>query len=305
MELENNFYREILDNLYDAVYFVDKDKKITYWNKGAERLTGYDKGEVLGHCCSDNLLIHVDDKGNEICKTGCPLAETIKDGQSREAELYLKHKDGHRLPVLIRVTPLKNEKNEIFGGIEIFSDNSSKVSYLGRIKSLQKLALMDSLTGLFNKRFMEIKLKSCLTESQTSGIPMGVFICGVDRLGKINDKYSKTIGDKMLKTVAKTLMLNSKVLDYLGRWSGDEFMGIVMNVEEGHLFTIANAFRVLVDKSKFLIHLDFVHVTISVGTKMAHREDSVSTLVDRADELLKMSKISGRNKVTIKSKEIM
>jgi diguanylate cyclase (GGDEF)-like protein len=249
--------------------------------------------------------MHVDDQGNSICESGCPLTKTIEDGQQREAELFLKHKDGHRIPVLIRVTPLKNANNDIIGGIEIFSDNSTKLHCLDRLKSLQKLAFTDPLTGLFNKRFMDIKLKTCLTESQSNLIPMGVFLCGIDRLGKINDKYGNPIGDKMLESVAKTLMHNSKALDHLGRWRGDEFLGIVMNVDEGHLFTIANTLRALTDKSIIRVQQDTVHLTISVGATMVHRDDSVNSLIERTNTLLKMSKASGRNKVTIKSKEIM
>ena len=71
-----NFYHTILDNLYDGVYFVDLDRKITYWNKGAERITGYTAGEVVGNRCFDNILMHVDSRGTLLCKDLCPLAAT-------------------------------------------------------------------------------------------------------------------------------------------------------------------------------------------------------------------------------------
>ena len=55
-----NFYATLLDNLYDGVYFVNRERQITLWNKAAERITGFTKAEVLGKRCADNLLRHVD-----------------------------------------------------------------------------------------------------------------------------------------------------------------------------------------------------------------------------------------------------
>ena len=74
MAEDQNFYKNIIDNLYDGVYFVDPDRKITYWNRGAERITGFKAGEVLGRSCRDNILNHVTGNGIHLCLTNCPLA---------------------------------------------------------------------------------------------------------------------------------------------------------------------------------------------------------------------------------------
>ncbi len=63
----SDFYREVLDNLYDGVYYVDPHRRITFWNKAAENITGYSRQEVLGRKCSDNLLVHVNDQGAGLC----------------------------------------------------------------------------------------------------------------------------------------------------------------------------------------------------------------------------------------------
>ena len=71
-DISPNFYATLLDNLYDGVYFVDRDRRITFWNKAAERITGFTKAEVLGKRCADNLLRHVDERGNPLCEGACP-----------------------------------------------------------------------------------------------------------------------------------------------------------------------------------------------------------------------------------------
>lgn len=72
-----NFYKELLGNMYDGVYFVDRDRRIAYWNKGAERITGYQTDAVIGKCCRDNLLVHVNEAGRLLCKTGGPLYRNL------------------------------------------------------------------------------------------------------------------------------------------------------------------------------------------------------------------------------------
>src|SRR5512142_1670458 len=123
MTEEKDFYKDIIDNLYDGVYFVDRDRVITYWNKGAERITGYKAAQVIGRACRDNVLNHVTADGTELCDAECPLAACMWDGKVREADVFLHHADGHRVPVLGRAAPLRDEAGNITGAVETFSSD--------------------------------------------------------------------------------------------------------------------------------------------------------------------------------------
>jgi PAS domain S-box-containing protein len=113
------FYKSILDNMYDGVYFIDLDRRITYWNKGAERITGYGSGEVLGTRCSDNVLMHVDEEGNPLCSTDtCPAVGSMQAAEDCEAEVYLHHKGGHRVPIITRISPLI-DNGDVRGAVEV------------------------------------------------------------------------------------------------------------------------------------------------------------------------------------------
>jgi PAS domain S-box-containing protein len=151
MSLEKDSYERIIENLYDGLYFVDRDRVITYWNKGAERISGFTADEVVGKSCADNILTHVDSQGNSLCTGMCPLAATIADGKLREAELYMHHKDGHRIPVSVRVSTLTDKDGIIIGGVELFTDISNQEATKLRVKELEKLALLDNLTQLANR----------------------------------------------------------------------------------------------------------------------------------------------------------
>ena len=109
IEINGEFFKSVLEHIYDGVYVVDAERKLLYWNKAAELISGYSYTDVVGHYCWDNILQHVNDEGCNLCKTGCPLEQTIKDGRSRKDLVYLHHKNGHRVPVFVRVNPIKDD----------------------------------------------------------------------------------------------------------------------------------------------------------------------------------------------------
>jgi PAS domain S-box-containing protein len=112
----------VLDSLYDGVYIVNRRRQILFWNRGAEKITGYSATEVTGSRCADKILDHIDADGNLLCFSDCPLLKAIRTGQEIEAKVYPLHKDGHRFPTLTHVAPIRNEKGKIIAGIEIFRD---------------------------------------------------------------------------------------------------------------------------------------------------------------------------------------
>ncbi|MEW6109759.1 MAG: GAF domain-containing protein [Nitrospirota bacterium] len=99
-------YHQILDNVADGVYFVGNDRKILFWNKGAERITGYSPDEAVGKACYDDFLKHEDEKGNALCDAGCPLVVGQEKKTPIRRNLFLKAKDGRRVLVEENISPL-------------------------------------------------------------------------------------------------------------------------------------------------------------------------------------------------------
>jgi PAS domain S-box-containing protein len=151
----DDLYKRILDSLYDGVYLVDPDRRITYWNLGAERITGYRADEAVGRRCQDDFLVHMDDRGNSLCLNGCPLSWTMANGQPQETEVYLQHKDGYRVPISVRATPIRDGTGRVVGAVEVFSDNSRIAAMTDLNKELRQLSLLDPLTEIGNRRFLE------------------------------------------------------------------------------------------------------------------------------------------------------
>ncbi len=295
---DQDFYRDLLDNLSDGVYFTDRENRITYWNKGAERLTGFHKEEVLGRRCKDNILMHVDATGKSLCSQGCPLAQTMADRQPREQEVYLRTKDGHRLPVLVKASPIVDPSGEVRGAVEVFSSNSAKAEILERLAEMERNALLDTLTGLANRRYMEMQLRSRLEEFHRNQWLFGVVYVDVDHFKDVNDRFGHEAGDKTLRMVGQTLEKSSRFSDQVGRWGGDEFLVIISNVSTRRLSDVAERLRMLVEYSGFM-QMGLVEVTVSVGAAEVREDDSAESLVNRADQNLYLAKQSGRNRVCL------
>ena len=294
---ETHDFQEIIENLYDGLYLVTKKRKITYWNKAAERITGFSTDEVVGISCSDNILIHVDEQGNQMCKNLCPLASTMKDGKSREAELFLHHKDGYRVPVLVRTTP-HYENGEIVGGIELFKDNSSTNKLRFEFEKLKKLSMFDFLTKIPNRQYLDSQIEAHLQNAKNK-IPFGLLFIDIDHFKLVNDNYGHDAGDEVLKIVAQTLLHSVRPFDSVCRWGGEEFASIHPNSDSTLLMKIAERFRMLVKNSKLEVNGEEIQVTVSVGGTIAEGRDTCSSIIKRADSLMYTSKEEGRDRVTI------
>jgi len=298
MQNENSFYKMLLDNLHDGVYFVDEDRKISYWNKGAERITGFMSAEVLGKQCSEDILRHVDRQGKVLCMGACPLACTIADGTERNAEIFLHHKKGHRVPIFMRAAPIRDNGGAIVGGVEIFTDMTPAAAALERVAEFERLAYIDSLTEVANRRYTEITLNTRFEEMQRYGWPFGVVFVDIDRFKDINDRYGHDRGDEVLKMVSRTLQNSVRSFDLVGRWGGEEFIAVIANVDREQLLATVNRFRLLVEQSS-ISSVPGLRVTISLGATLARPGDDMTTIIKRADGLMYESKTAGRNSATV------
>ncbi|MCF7935605.1 MAG: sensor domain-containing diguanylate cyclase [Synergistales bacterium] len=298
----SDLYKRMLDTLYDGVYVVDTERKIHYWNMGAERITGYRRDEVYGRHCSDNILVHVDNEGNNLCLGMCPLAFTLQDGKMREADVYLHHKEGHRVPVSIRISPIEDDKGEIIGAVEIFSNNSEKLAALELAESYYEMSITDQLTKAGNRRYSDISLLSAIDEYQNHHLPFGVLFIDLDHLREINDRLGHYAGDRALRMLALTVASDLQSFDFVGRWGDDEFLVILGNYTcTDKLAEKAEHLRMLIENSFFQDSLDnIVRGTASIGGTIVQEEDNLDRLLQRADEALYASKKRGNNTVTIR-----
>ncbi len=293
--MKPDFYKSILDNLFDGVYFVDHARNITYWNRGAERISGYLAKDVVGRNCSNNILRHITSDGVELCQKGCPLSFTLTDGKQREEHVFLHHKDGHRVPVALRISPLHDEDGAIVGAVEVFSDASNHLRILNELSELKSQTLTDQLTGLGNRAAVEQEFKRRISELKRYGTPFALLFIDVDHFKDVNDTYGHDTGDTVLALVAKTLKSALRGVDTVCRWGGEEFVALVPKVNEEVFRSVAERMRRFIEVSPLPLNGGSLALTVSVGGAMARPDDTLSSLAARADAMMYQAKRSGRN----------
>lgn len=282
--LGSSDFESILCNLHDGLYFTDRERRILYWNKAAEEITGFSSEEVVGKSCMDNILCHVDSFGTMLCKGVCPLAASILDGKAREADVFLHHKDGYRVPVSVRTSPLRNAQGKVTGGIELFANTNQEGFLWDKLQELQRLALIDPLSGLPNRKYLEQQLVSQASQLDRFQLPYGVASFRVQDMPAFLRTHGEAVADRLIRILADTMRQNIRPYDMVGRLDYDEFLGVFPNVDTFALHALCRRLTQLGIHSTMRCddgsRLGFL---LQLKTCMASAQESTSALLLRLD----------------------
>lgn len=138
--------QNIIDSVNEGLYVTGKDRKIIYWNKSAERITGWSREDALGKGCFDDFLSHIDKDGRELCgEEFCPLHRAMQTGKGSTVPVivFANSKSGKRVPMRVSVAPIYNGQGEVVGGVETFHDLSQELKDIARVKQIQEQLLLN------------------------------------------------------------------------------------------------------------------------------------------------------------------
>jgi PAS domain S-box-containing protein len=138
----------ILDGLSEGVYVCDRNRRIVFWSKSSERITGWSSDDVIGRACHEDILCHEDKDGHRLCgKEYCPLHRSMITGVTSTTPIivFAQAKDGRRIPMQVTTAPLYDKTGEVVGGIETFRDVSPMLVDLERAKRIQTQSLEHEL----------------------------------------------------------------------------------------------------------------------------------------------------------------
>lgn len=300
--LPDSLYRAILDQTFDGINFVDDMRRILYWNRGAERITGLSFQEVAGLLCSrDDGLCHIDENGTRLCHSLCPLISAMARGEQSQKRVYLRHKSGHRIPVDAVTSPVYGDGGNIIGAVQVFRDASAYENAEREAEIIAKLAATDPLTGLLNRRAIEIELEIEASRAQRLKLPMSVIFGDLDYFKLVNDQHGHPIGDEVLKGVAKILQAGVREYDRAARYGGEEFLVMLPETKAEIAQEIAERLRRSVAVWR-LIHQEKLwpfSITMSFGVAELQPGETWEKMVERSDRALYRAKKAGRNQVFI------
>jgi diguanylate cyclase (GGDEF)-like protein len=167
---------------------------------------------------------------------------------------------------------------------------------------LEKLAVVDDLTGLANRRALDTTLEREFRRQQRSGATLSVVLADLDHFKSVNDTYGHEAGDAVLKSVAHVLAKNvRKDIDLVGRFGGEEFMLILPETPGAQAKSLAERIRSQIETTKTAVNGAQIPVTCSLGVAEAPPDpagpNEAREVLGRADEALYAAKRDGRNKV--------
>jgi diguanylate cyclase (GGDEF)-like protein/PAS domain S-box-containing protein len=299
MDAPGSRWQPLAERLFDGAFAVDGDFRITFWNPAAQQLSGWSADELLGTPRPDDLLVRIPDDDPRHDSADDPLAATLRDGRARDGEAWLRHRQGHLVPVRVRTLALPSADGAIAGAVELLSDNTPRALPLRHTEELEVQSFLDPLTGIGNRAAAEDALEQRLFALRRLDVPLAVLLADLDMLVRINDRLGRDVGDRVLRMVARTLHHGIRSgSDAVYRWGGDEFVVLVHITDGDSLRRFSEKLRRLVEQSGFAGPEGRVTVTVSIGATRAAPDDTPESLVRRADAWMVRSKEAGRNCAT-------
>lgn len=172
-----------------------------------------------------------------------------------------------------------------------------------RTKHLQDLlarhANVDSLTELFNRRALMDRLESEWGRIQRHGGSLSFIMADVDHFKRVNDTYGHSVGDRILREVARIFAEESRGADMPARYGGEEFVILCPGIDAADAAQLADRVRRRVEELAMGEYADRLRVTISCGVADTTESDSITAMIAAADQAMYKSKNAGRNTVTI------
>ncbi len=223
-----SLFRQLTDALPFGVYIVAMNRQIEYWNHASELITGYLSQETLARQCGDGLLMHCDATGTATCNTPhCPVTYAMNNGLSVETRLFARHKQGHRVPVVVRVIPLRDEQGSVVAVAELFQEEDASPEDLSWIDDAD--ARLDPVLGIYSAATTQKQLRSALARPAAR---VAAFLIEIDHLHDLTRKHGTEMTRGAQRTVIHTVTRLLNVPHYLGRW-GDSSL-LVLVPECGH-----------------------------------------------------------------------
>jgi diguanylate cyclase (GGDEF)-like protein len=169
------------------------------------------------------------------------------------------------------------------------------------IVKIEQLAYIDELTGLFNRRSIINRLQEEIERSNRYSVDLSVLLIDVDHFKDINDRYGHHVGDIVLRHLARLQQQSLRKVDFLGRYGGEEFLIVLPSTSLQAAIRAAELLRNHIEASSFETNKsEPIHLTISVGVaRFMPHQDTLETLLSRADEAMYRAKTGGRNRICV------
>ncbi|MCE5302384.1 MAG: diguanylate cyclase [Planctomycetaceae bacterium] len=294
--VQSLFQGRLLDNMYDAVVFIDAAGRVQSWNRGTERLTGVTGLSVRGRLWSSQLLGLSDEKGRMIADADCPVQTAIRCGVQSLRRLTILGRGRRPVAVDAHAIPVIDAQGVSQGAILLFHDASSETSLEQRCQQLHEKATKDPLTQVANRAEFDRVHAMFVAAHQQQHAPCSLMMCDLDRFKRVNDTYGHQAGDDAIRCLASLLKSSCRPGDLVARYGGEEFVLLCADCDNATAARRADQIRKALSQVT-QPRMEGRSVTVSFGVTEIQPGDTPETMLRRADRALLLAKSNGRNTV--------
>ena len=291
------FYFRLLKDLADGICIANDHMKIVFWNAPMVQNLDYSTTEAWGQSLVDLLQLRsAHNEENHF------LEEDFRRMafEGVVTTVFCRHRAGHSVAMQVRINTFTDPESGCRGFVLIFCDALAKGTIEKGVMELKEIAYFDQLTGLPNRRYLEIEMEKHLSSFRRYHIPFGVLLIDIDFFKKVNDTYGHDNGDRVLQALGQTLLTETRKDDVKTRWGGEEFVLLTRLSDPDKLIACGERLRAIIEKAPVEIPESSItiHLTISIGVTLSRPGDDRNTLLKRCDDMLYKSKKEGRNRVS-------
>ena len=290
-------YRAVLDSVKSGVYLVDRTGKITLWNTGAERITGYLRQDVVGRAALDDFLGHLDGQNNAIAKEALPVSNVLRDGKPSDAQVSLRHKAGHRVLVRMHAAAIRDAHGTVIGAVENFEEVVSTVGFAERQNKLAEYGCLDEDSGVLNHGMVQTHLREALATFAGHRVPFSILCIAIDRLDLVKVRYGSGAVIALIRSAGQTLENSLRPTDFLGRWKENEFLAVLTECSADEVVRVGDRLKKMVNQCKVEWWGDTLQMTVSMGATSSRNGDKAEDMLQRAENGLEQSIKQGGNRV--------
>ena len=299
-EIANIELGQIFNTSANAMWVIGSDHHIMRANKRLQLFTDRSEKELTGTLCHE-IFSHSMCKGDK-----CPLRRIQKGAKVVEYDFEHHFGQEESISFIMSATPLRGLDHELIGIVADFKDISARKKAEKALQQanmeLQRLASIDGLTQIANRRQFDEVLALEWCRMQREGLPLSLIMIDIDCFKIYNDTYGHQQGDDCLQSVARSISQQSKrPADLVARYGGEEFVVVLPNTDTKGATHLAEQMR----KQVHLLNIPHKNspvtpvVTISLGisTVVPVPDYTPEQLLTCADQGLYQAKETGRNRV--------
>jgi len=310
------YLTQIVDGSSVATLVINAGHCVTHWNRACEAMTGTLARDIIG--TSDQWKAFYPSKRPIMADlvlddAGENAVDSLYHGRFRpsllipggyEAEDFFPHFGDYGRWLFFTAAPLRNAEGEVVGAIETLQDVSERRRAESALRESEEryrcLSQTDSLTGLYNSRYLRERLPGELERATRYGRPLSLLVLDCDNFKYINDRYGHLEGDKVLQNLAVVIRQCLRRSDTAYRYGGEEFVVVLPETDATAAMALAERLRCLFAAQETASPCGaIICCTVSIGVALHLPTDTESSLIRRADEASYLAKQRGKNCVVL------